>query len=138
MADVVIDSNIWCYYFDKTTPEHEIVISYLDNLFDKMSVAINVVILMECSHYLIKNLGSIIGKEKIDILTSSGIEITELTFDESKSAINFLSKYSHLGIGGRDATILACMQKLHINQLITHDKSFTRINDISVIDPVSP
>ena len=47
-----------------------------------------------------------------------------------------LSRYSHTGIGGRDATILATMKKFNVKQLVTHDKAFKKIDFIQVIDPV--
>ena len=47
-----------------------------------------------------------------------------------------LSEFSHLGIGGRDATILATMSIEEIHTLMTHDQAFKRIPDIEVIDPI--
>jgi uncharacterized protein len=48
-----------------------------------------------------------------------------------------LAKYSQTGIGGRDATILASMEVLEIKKLMTHDRAFSRIDQIEVVDPVT-
>jgi predicted nucleic acid-binding protein len=59
---IFIDSNIWCYYFDRSAQEHDIVSGKLEHALTG-SVAINTVIEMEVAHYLIKNLGGS-GKEE--------------------------------------------------------------------------
>ena len=51
-----IDSNIWCYYFDRSSQEHETVSECLEQILDEGSVAINTVVAMEVAHYLIKNI----------------------------------------------------------------------------------
>jgi predicted nucleic acid-binding protein len=83
---IFVDSNIWCYYFDRSSQEHNIVSDKLEQVLDG-GVAINTVVELEVAHYLIKNLGSE-GKRKT-------------------------------GIGGRDATILASMEELEIDTLMT-------------------
>ena len=55
----------------------------------------------------------------------------DATFDE-------LLKYSHTGIGGRDASILASMKRLgDISTLISHDHDFLNIPEINVLDPLA-
>ena len=44
--------------------------------------------------------------------------------------------YSHRGIGGRDATILATAEKLGEKMIVTHDKVFRGLECLEVIDPV--
>ena len=63
-----IDSNIWCYYFDKSSIEHATIASYLDTILGKKEIVLNHFIVMELAHYLIKNLAPLVGKEKIEIL----------------------------------------------------------------------
>jgi len=52
-----------------------------------------------------------------------------------RDTVRLLSEYTHAGIGGRDATILATMKKLDLKRLMTHDKSFSSIDFIEFIDP---
>ena len=130
-----IDSNIWCYYFDRSAQEHDVVSESLELVLEG-GVAINTVVAMEVAHYLIKNLGHL-GKKKMDLFLSYPMVVAD--FDESlaRNSIEYLAKYSQTGIGGRDATILASMQELGIRRLMTHDRAFRRIDFIEVIDPIS-
>jgi predicted nucleic acid-binding protein len=65
---IFIDSNIWCYYFDRSAQEHNIVSDKLEKVLEGRG-AINTVIEMEVAHYLIKNLG-LEGKRKMDTCLS--------------------------------------------------------------------
>lgn len=44
--------------------------------------------------------------------------------------------YSHLGIGGRDATILAFMREESIERIMTHNAALKKIDWLEVIDPI--
>ena len=65
---IFVDSNIWCYYFDRSAQEHNIVSDKLEQVLEG-GVAINTVVEMEVAHYLIKNLG-LEGKRKTDTFLS--------------------------------------------------------------------
>lgn len=65
---IFVDSNIWCYYFDRSAQEHNAVSKSLEQVLDD-GVAINTVVAMEVAHYLIKSLGSE-GKRKMDVFLS--------------------------------------------------------------------
>ncbi len=134
---IFIDSNIWCYYFNKNAKEHGKVSSYLDKILTKEEIVMNNLIIMEISHYLIKNLGSIIGKEKVEQMLSFPFIIDDFSYDQLIESINILSRYTQTGIGGRDATILSTMKKFGIKKLLTHDASFKKLEFIEVIDPTS-
>jgi|SRR3989338_5942859 len=131
-----IESNIWCYYFDESSKEHKAVASYLDDILSKKDVVMNSIVIMELSHYLIKNLGPIKGKEKIERLLEFPFQIEDFDYELMRSSVEALSEYSHTGVGGRDATIIATMKKLGIKNLLTHDKTFKKIDFIDVIDPI--
>jgi len=131
-----VDSNIWAYYFDERAPEHKYVVKPVEEALRAKEIAINTVIIMEVAHFLIKNLGAKKGWRKLDVFLGFPFVVVDLTYDLALMSVRFLVKYSHLGIGGRDATILASMRKLNIDVLMTHDKAFKRIPDIMVIDPV--
>ena len=131
---IFIDSNIWCYFFDRSALEHDVVSEKLENALEG-SVAINTVVEMEVAHYLIKNLGAQ-GKRKMDIFLSFPMEVVDFNQYLAKRSIKLLARFSQTGIGGRDATILATMEELGIKKLMTHDRAFKRIDSIEVIDPV--
>lgn len=132
---IFVDSNIWCYYFDRSAQEHIIVSEKLEQVLEG-SVAINTVVEMEVAHYLIKNLGSE-GKRKMDVFLSFPMEVVDFDQYQAKRSIELLARHSQTGIGGRDATILASMEKLEIKKLMTHDRAFKRIDFIEIVDPIA-
>ena len=132
---IFVDSNIWCYYFDKSAKEHRKVVGFLDKIIRKEKICVNTVVLMEVSHYLVKNLGPIKGNEKSKIFLSLPMKIIDFDYTMLEKSIGKLVENSHTGIGGRDATILAAMKNQNIKTLATHDKSFHKIEEIDVIDP---
>lgn len=62
---ILIDSNIWAYYFDSTTPEHKKVVNPIRRALQG-EVWINTVIQIEVTHYLVKRLGPVLGAEKAE------------------------------------------------------------------------
>ena len=72
---IFVDSNIWCYYFDRSAFEHNKVAERLEQVLDS-GVIINTVVEMEVAHYLIKNLGPE-GKRKMNIFLSYPMKITQ-------------------------------------------------------------
>jgi predicted nucleic acid-binding protein len=134
---LIIDSNIWAYYFDRDASEHPFVVDEVKDFLRSEKIAINTVIIIEVAHFLVKNLGPIIGRNKLDIFLSFPFTIIDLDYDLALRAVGFLDKYSHEGIGGRDATILAMAETLGLNRVMTHDEAFKRIDWLDVIDPVS-
>jgi len=131
-----IDTNIWCYYFDISAKEHEKAATYIESILGKKEIAMNSLVIIEISHYLIKNLGPVNGKEGVEKVLAFPFIVQDFDYNLLLKSIDLLSKYSHTGIGGRDATILATMENLGIKQLVTHDKSFKKIDFIEVIDPL--
>ena len=134
---LIIDSNIWAYYFDEDAPEHDFVVEDLEAALRSERIAINTVIIIEVAHFLIKNLGPLLGRRKLSVFLGFPFRIVDLNYELTLRALDLLAKYSHLGIGGRDATILAAAEALNINKIMTHDEAFKRIKWIKTIDPVS-
>lgn len=131
---IFVDSNIWCYYFDRSAIEHDIVSERLEDALES-GVAINTVVAMEVAHYLIKNLGPD-GKKKMDVFLSYPMKIVNFDQYIARSSIEYLARLLHTGIGGRDATILASMEELEVKKIMTHDRAFKRIDFIDVVDPI--
>ncbi len=134
---LTIDSNIWAYYFDKNAPEHQFVVDKVEESLNSEKVAINTVIIIEVAHFLVKNLGPVIGKGKLDVFLRLPFTVVELDYDLTLKAVEFLAKYSHQGIGGRDATILAAAETVRSTKIMTHDEAFKRVDWVEVIDPIS-
>lgn len=133
---VFIDSNYWIYLFDKTCDEHAHVVDHFKGLYDSASLALNTVVMIEVMHYLVKRLGPTVAKEKWQVFSSIDFVIGNLEFEQLDPIFEVLSKFSHTGIGGRDATILSFMEEQNITKLCTHDKAFTKIPNIEIIDPI--
>ena len=134
---IFIDSNIWCYYFNERANEHTEVFNYLEKLLaGKEEVVMNNLVVLEVAHFLVKNLGAIVGREKVEHLLTFPFVIDEFGYDDLLESVTLLSKYVQTGIGGRDAAILTTMGKLGVKRLVTHDRAFKKIDFIEVIDPV--
>lgn len=134
---IFVDSNYWIYLFDKTTDEHESVKKHFNNLYDEAVLAINTVVMMEVMHYLVKRLGSEIAKEKWDLFSSINFIVGNLEFEGLDTIFSILCKYSHTGIGGRDATILSFLEINQIQKICTHDNAFKKIPNLEIIDPIT-
>jgi predicted nucleic acid-binding protein len=91
---------------------------------------------MELSHFLIKNLGPIQGGEKLGSFLAFPFVIVDLDYKLALDSIEELKRYSHLGIGGRDATILAFMRKFGVKKIMTHDSALKKVDWLEVADPV--
>lgn len=132
---LIIDSNIWAYYFDSTTQEHSRVMGAVRNAIKREEILMNTVIQMEVAHYLIKRLGPVLGNEKLNVFLGYPFKVDILDKELVSSAIELLAKYTHMGIGGRDATLIASMKKNNATKLMTHDKCLKRIDWVKAIDP---
>jgi predicted nucleic acid-binding protein len=133
---LLIDSNIWAYYFKSDAPEHKRVVPFVEKMISTRQVAINTVIMLEVAHFLIKKLGPVEGMEKLRLFLRFPFVIAPLDFALALRSAELLAKYSHLGIGGRDAAILATAENLKLSEIATHDTAFKRINWLTVSDPV--
>ena len=134
---LTIDTNIWAYYFDSDTPEHARVAERVEESLKKgEQVVINTVIVLELAHFLVKNLGPVEGGEKLDVFLGYPFSIADLDYATALESIEMLKRYSHLGIGGRDATILAVMRKTGTNRIMTHDEALKRVDWVEAIDPL--
>jgi predicted nucleic acid-binding protein len=133
---VFLDSNYWIYLFDKTTAEHQYILEHFKNLYDNAFLAINTIVMIEVMHYLVKRLGPTVAKEKWEFFSSIDFIIGNLEFEQLDSIFSIFCKFSHTGIGGRDATILSFMEGKNISKLCTHDEAFKKIPNIEIIDPI--
>jgi predicted nucleic acid-binding protein len=133
---LTIDTNIWAYYFDGDCPEHKSVVGPVEKALKSEQIAVNTIIVMELAHFLVKGLGPQIGGEKLDQFLRFPLIITDFNYQHALSAIEMLKKYSHLGIGGRDATLLAMMDVAGEKRIMTHDETLMKVDWLKPIDPV--
>ncbi|MGD0405444.1 MAG: hypothetical protein ABSB10_02165 [Candidatus Bathyarchaeia archaeon] len=52
---IFIDSNMWCYYFDKRLPEHEQVRDIMRKTITSEDIVCNTLIILEVAHYLVRH-----------------------------------------------------------------------------------
>jgi len=132
---LLVDSNIWCYYFDKGAKEHRKVVRYLESTIKKEVIAINTVVIMEVAHFLVKNLGSM-GKEKMEMFLDLPLKVIDFDYMQALASVKILAENSRSGIGGRDATLLAAMKEANTDKIVTNDSAFRGIKGIKLINPV--
>ena len=133
----LIDSNIWCYYFDKTLPEHKYVTNFIERIIHEQKVAITNIILLEVLHFLFKRLGAEKGYDKANVFQRGNFQIIGFTSNDFNKQIELMKEHAHKGLGSRDISIVVCMEKVGCKNLITHDKSFQNIGTINMIDPIA-
>lgn len=132
-----IDSNIWIYYLSSRAPEHRAVTKAIRKVFLKEEeILTNPSIILEVAHYfrslpkekLLKIFDYITGLQNLIFV---GLDIPLL-----ENSVAILAKYAEIGLGARDATILASMQQAGLKRIMTHDSIFRKIKNIDVIDPL--
>jgi predicted nucleic acid-binding protein len=130
-----IDTNVRARYFDRDAPEHESVVGPVEEALRSERVTIDTIIVMEVSHFLIKNLGPVEGGEKVRIFLRFPLAVSDFDYRDPLEAIEMLKRYSRLGVGGRDATLLALMDRAKIKRMMTHDEALKRVDWLDVVDP---
>lgn len=137
---IVIDSNMFDYYFDPTTKEHKYVKPELEKIIiSGEEILTNTIIWIEVAHYLYKisKMPRSVLKERIKRLMHLSTMTIE-PFDKTAlySSLDELSELWQKPIGGRDATIVAMMQYKGVNRIFTHDGGFKELKFLEVIDPI--
>jgi predicted nucleic acid-binding protein len=137
LAILIIDTNIWAYYFDQDSPEHESVVGPVEKALKSEQVTINTIIIMELAHFLIKNLGPVDGGEKLGLFLRFPFVISDFYYKSALDSVEMLKRHSHLAVGGRDATVLALMNRAGIKKIITHDEALKKVDWLEASDPVT-
>ncbi len=136
-AILIIDTNIWAYYFDRDCPEHKSVVGPVEKALRSEQIGINTVIVMELAHFLVKNLGPVDGGEKLALFLRFPLVISDFQYRDALDAVEMLKRHSHLGVGGRDATVLALMSRARVKRIMTHDEALKRVDWLQAVDPVA-
>ncbi|MFW9915260.1 MAG: type II toxin-antitoxin system VapC family toxin [Candidatus Thorarchaeota archaeon] len=139
---ILIDSMLWIYNCDPHALEHSNVKQWLEGkegIIEKERILLSVIIPLETLHTLarVPNLDYMTAfNATMGIVGLENLQLLELDIPLMLESIDYLSKYHHLGIGGRDAVLLATMKRGEVQTLATHDKSLLRVHEFSRIDPV--
>ena len=138
---IFIDSNIWCYYLDARLPKHGHVVEPLRSILKGSEVAINTVVAIEVAHYLTRNLDEQEARDRIESFVNlSNMDIVNFDRALMNTALDYLARFGKTeGLGGRDSTIIATLDKLRIETLLTHDKNLAAIVTklgIKTMDPI--
>ena len=124
-------------------PEHESVRDRMREILKLEEIACNTIIVMEVSHYLVRNFTERTARKKINYFVNLGtMKITDFNKVILNQAIeSLLARGYSEGLGGRDATIIATMKMQNIMKIVSHDNMFKRLEKelkFEVIDPVQP
>lgn len=132
---IYVDANYWIYWFDQRLPEHKYVLKTMrEALFE--GVVLNLVTIVEVAHYL-RYLDKKDFLDKLNRMQSlTSLKLVNLDTELLNLALKQLVKHAKVGIGGRDSVILATMQALKVKRILTHDKVFTKIKGLEVIDTI--
>ena len=139
---IFIDSNIWCYYFDRRLPEHNLVRETMrQNLLNEELVC-NTIVAMEVAHYLVRHFDKSTAQKKIEyFIHLSNMRIVDFGRRDMEQALENLIEYGYDdGLGGRDAGIVAAMKSSGIKTIFSHDAIFKRLSakfEIEVMDPTA-
>lgn len=135
-----LDASVWVYFQDAELPEHDPVRGPVADLLRSAPLFTTTVLQMEVVHYLHTRLED--GEEPVEIfLTMADVAVAELTRADVARAADLLADHGDTGIGGRDATVLAAMERHDVTRLWTHDAALGRMADrldwLDVNDPVT-
>lgn len=118
---------------DSRHPEHRHVSKTMRAAI-REGILLNLTSLLEVAHYF-RDLGEaqlLSTMDKLRNLTT--LNLAELDTTTADEALRILGRYSEMGIGGRDAVILATMQLHGVKRILTHDRDFRKVKGIRVID----
>ena len=141
MSTVFIDTNIWCYYLDARLPEHAVMKDTVAQIIRTHEIASNTLVIMEVAHYLTRRLEEGEARDKLRAFTNlKTMKIHDFDKELMTSAVELLIVYGKgTGLGGRDASILATLEKHSIAQIVTHDAALSEAAQrmgVKATDPV--
>lgn len=136
-AILIVDTNIWAYYFDAEAAEHRKVVAPLEKALKSERIAVSTVIVMELAHFLVKNLGPVEGGEKMELFLRFPLAVLDLDYRATLDSVELLRRHSHAGVGGRDATILAAMRRAGTKRIMTHDEAIKKVDWVQASDPAA-
>lgn len=139
IAMYCLDANVWIYFLDAGLDDHVAVRDPVTELLAERPLFTTAVIQMEVVHYLFRQL--VESEAAIDrFLNIESTTVASLDSLDVSRAVTILRGHEEVGIGGRDATIVAAMDRSDVTELWTHDDGLKRLGErldwLSVTDPV--
>lgn len=132
---VYVDSNYWVYWMDRRQPEHRFVTKPMRAAI-REGILLSLATLIEVAHYF-RGLGEPEFSHRMDKLRSlRTLTSVELDTRVTGEALRILGRYGGVGVGGRDAVILATMRLHGVTRILTHDRDFSRVKGIRVMDTI--
>lgn len=120
---------------DSRHPEHRFVTRTMRAAI-KEGILLSLATLIEVAHYF-RGLEEPEFSHRMDKLRNlRTLTSVELDMDVTGEALRILGRYGRVGIGGRDAVILATMQLHGVKRILTHDSDFRKVKGIRVVDPI--
>jgi predicted nucleic acid-binding protein len=134
-----LDANVWIYFFDADLPEHGAVHDDVAEVLRTKPLFTTTVLQMEVVHYLTNQLAD--SEHYVDsVLSIEDVSVADLRSVDVKRAAELLATHEQAGLGGRDATVLAAMERHDVSRLWTHDEALKRMEDrlswLTTTDPV--
>lgn len=134
-----LDANIWIYFLDAELDEHETVREPVSAVVADQPLFTTTVLQMEVVQYLHKQLAD--SQTAVERFINLSDTVTaDLTKEDVTVAAELLGTHSETGIGGRDATVVAAMDRHNVSELWTHDTDLKRLGDridwLTIADPV--
>ena len=133
---ILVDANIWAYFFDANAKEHGRVKSSLPRLLGDEELLMPTIVQMEVVHYLVKRLGAN-GREAVDTFLAQAASVEPLTGGITAEAARLLLDQHATGIGGRDAALLV-MARRHDATILTSDKDLAKVAKAIGVQTTNP
>lgn len=122
---ILVDSNIWAYFFDANTKEHSRVKATLPQMLGHDDLLMPTIVQLEVLHYLVRRLGPA-AEPAVDTFLAQTAEVEPLSGGVTVEAARLLLAHHGSGIGSRDAALLV-MAKRHAATLFTNDKDLATV-----------
>ena len=136
-----VDTNVWIYYLDAKTPEHDEAREDLRRVLrdSDRGILINTVVQLEVVHHLVKRKREWDGSAEA-ILSLEATHVEPVTAKTVGDARELLEDHHETGIGGRDASLVASMDENGVSEIWSHDEGLKRLGErlgwLDVYDPV--
>lgn len=134
-----LDANVWIYYLDEDIAEHDVVVDRVGDVVRSKPLFLTTVLQLEVLHY-VSNQRDDCQDVLETFLTGRDVWVADLTPRDVERASELLGAHQEAGIGGRDASVLATMERNDVTQLWTHDAALQRVGEridwLDVVDPV--
>ncbi len=145
---ITIDSQIWIYYWDINSPQHDNIKTWLngtekDGILFKEEIILSSIIPIEVANHLYKlaNKNKELDSETVEelllsLISRENCQLIDIDWILLVDTVQKMKNYSLLGVGGRDTLILATMDRIKVSTIATHDKNILRLKKYKRIDPV--